>query len=255
MGERVGESDVRPREREGVEVSVNPDEQPENPLNPDQPEDPDAAPAPPPVEEPAEDGDQDEGEQEGEQEPEQPSEPSSYARTVEQDKKLSAETKRHTSRISEILGEEATELLTCPVCDPDLQGFMYEAQILQADTPVREAVRTALTPTNEVEYEQDPTTAECTTCRGEGRTATGSKNPRYKLQDCSRCKGYGYVPPPGALLNGTVSHEETRELVPAGGHEPIYEDVDNWGHPRLLNDGRENPNYGRQPQYIDPQFP
>ena len=251
----MGAGDARSRETEGMEMSVSPDEQPESPPSPDEPETPDAEPDTAEPEETPEEEEQGEGGDEGEQDDSPPPEPSSYARTQEQDKKLAAETKRHTSRISEIIGEEATELLTCPVCDPDLQGFMYEEQILRADTPVREAVRAALTPTNTVEYEQDPTTAECPTCLGEGRTRTGSRNPRYELTDCSRCKGYGYVPPPGALQNGTVSHDDTRELVPVGGPEPIYEDADNWGHPRLLADGRENPNYGRQPQYVDPQFP
>jgi hypothetical protein len=32
-------------------------------------------------------------------------------------------------------------------------------------------------------------------------------------------------------------------------------DSDPWGSPRLLHDGQPNPNYGRMPQYRDPNFP
>jgi hypothetical protein len=35
----------------------------------------------------------------------------------------------------------------------------------------------------------------------------------------------------------------------------VVADADAWGSPRLLDDGQENPNYGRMPQYKDKSLP
>ena len=236
-------------------MTVTPDEQPENPLHPDQPADPEAEPADPPVEgEPEEETEHIDGE-DAEQQEEAPSEPSSLAITEEQEKKLTAEVKRHTGRVSDILGDSATELLTCPVCNPDLQGFLWEGDIVNADDPIRAAVRDALAPAPSVTYKQDPGTQMCDACDGEGQTQTGSRNPQYRLKVCGNCNGFGYYPPPGLTGNGAFTAAEAQQLVAVAAGDVPIEDADSWGHPRLLSDGRENPNYGKMPQYINPNYP
>jgi hypothetical protein len=72
---------------------------------------------------------------------------------------------------------------------------------------------------------------------------------------CLRCKGQGFVgdaelptAEPVPASNGEVEFpEDTGPLVTG--------DADVWGSPRILDDGQENPNYGKMPQYKDKSLP
>lgn len=236
-------------------MTVTPDEQPENPLHPDQPADPEAEPADPPVEpEPEEEPEHIDGE-DAEQEKPQESEPSSFALSEAQGKALDKESKSHLTKVKNVLGSQWENVITCPVCDPQLGGFMYDAQLTNPDTAERQVIRDLYAPAPSVTYVQDPDTRTCPKCEGEGETLTGSKNPRYLRKVCSMCKGFGYVPPPGTEANGAFTPDESRELVAVTAGSVPQEDVDAFGHPRFLHDGRENPNFGRMPQFIDPNYP
>ena len=46
------------------------------------------------------------------------------------------------------------------------------------------------------------------------------------------------------------------EFPPPPSEGPVATgDVDIWGSPRLLDDGQENPNYGKMVQYKNPELP
>src|SRR5439155_20055471 len=42
---------------------------------------------------------------------------------------LDKEAKRHTARVAELLGDDAADAILCPLCDPQLQGFLYPAAL------------------------------------------------------------------------------------------------------------------------------
>jgi hypothetical protein len=99
----------------------------------------------------------------------------------------------------------------------------------------------------EQDYEASTIVRACAQCVGKGKVTTGSTVAGHETVTCPSCKGYGYVPPPTAA--GTVAG--SAEVVPFAPAplEPVGEqpDVDEWQEPRILPDGRENPNYGMMP--------
>src|SRR5205823_5221567 len=84
---------------------------------------------------------------------------------------------------------------------------------------------------------------------GEGKTATGSRVSGNDWRICPKCHGFGYTPPPEQGTNGAGAASEFH--APVGEHASPLEEPDNdvAGEPRLLPDGRVNPNYGKWPQY------
>src|SRR5437870_178803 len=97
---------------------------------------PDAEPA-----EPIEGGDEDAGEAgedaaaeggeaEGEQEPAAPSSSAQDEKAVEiRYGKLANENNRHARRVSEIMEEDATSLIQCPVCMDGIAGWIYPPDV------------------------------------------------------------------------------------------------------------------------------
>src|SRR6185503_4711800 len=90
---------------------------------------------------------------------------------------------------------------------------------------------------------------------GKGKVATGSSVPNFTSLICPECGGRGFYPP---SVGGTSGQGDTASI--AGAPPPVLEqadqpEVDAWGDPRVLPDGRENPNFGRMPQYKVPIEP
>lgn len=101
----------------------------------------------------------------------------------------------------------------------------------------------------EQEYEADPETRECATCKGKGKTKTGSHVAGKETRACPTCRGSGAT---GLALTDMERMSNGHKDEPWTLAEASSADAperDNWGEPRILPDGRENPNYGRQPQY------
>ena len=107
----------------------------------------------------------------------------------------------------------------------------------------------------EAEYEADPNRPACDKCKGKGKIATGSLVPEYRTMLCDSCGGKGFVQPYAKVENGSGDQEAVP--VPTEDVSADFEqaDKDEWGHPRLLDDGMLNPNYGKMPQYVDSNFP
>jgi len=147
----------------------------------------------------------------------------------------------------------------CPLCPTTHKGFIDQNILGQFPDATVNIVKRLLGIATEVEYEQDTDTRTCPKCSGHGKTKTGSLVATQATHTCATCSGYGFVPPPtrGATVsppNGNPEHLELAAVPP-----PVEDfdtpDVDNWGEPRILPDGRENPNYGRQPRFkvlVDP---
>jgi hypothetical protein len=193
---------------------------------------------------------------EGDVPPPEPAQPASDMIAEDTFRKLEAAAKAHRTKVANILGDESYGLIECPLCIASIVPGMVNLADAGNLHPEHEAiVKHYLGISREMEYAQDDQVSECPVCHGEGKTKTGSKVPQFATHDCSECRGFGYVPPPtiGARPD---ENGATHELTPADFAPPTeHADVDNWGEPRILPDGRENPNYGRQPQFKIPVPP
>ena len=224
---------------------------------PEAPQEPTEAPQEPevPVEEP-----------ETPPEPETPEEPTEEPAAPEQQglsleelekvrKKLDQSATTWRNRVSDLLGEEAQMLVPCELCDPLIPGFHWPPDVEQPRDRLHESLLEVLRTPGEPDYLEDPNTRQCGVCGGLGKTRTKGKVPGKTTRVCTTCKGIGFLStetPAAPPTNGVVAESEFE--LPT--EEPLVtEDADVWGSPRLLDDGMENPNYGKMPQYKDPSLP
>lgn len=170
-----------------------PQEQPEQP-EPEMPENGTEGPQEP-TEAPGEGGGPVEGDEPAEAPPEAPVQrtgPSSEKEIEKVFDRLGKEAKRHRDRLSEIMEDDATLLLACPLCDPLIPGFIMPTP----DVPERfPAVREFMGESPEPELPADPRSRRCEVCDGFGRVATGSRTEAHKAMVCEECKGMGAVGP------------------------------------------------------------
>lgn len=151
--------------------------------------------------------------------------------------RLGKEAKRHRDRLSEIMADDATLLLPCPLCDPLIPGFIMPTP----DVPDRfAAVREFMGESPESELPADPRSMRCEVCDGFGKVATGSRTETHKAMVCEACKGMGAVGPrfeqpqpivspvaPLAAANGPGDAavppevEAALAIVKAAGHQVI----------------------------------
>lgn len=173
----------------------------------------------------------------------------------EQRGKLARSAATWRRRVNEVLGETALHLQSCPLCEPDIPGFMFPPELV---TPYDEVQARLLEVLKEPDqpFLNDATDADrCANCLGYGKVRTGSKVPGQETKACSVCRGFGYTPPPGVDTNGSAGGQVERVAAFASGDAPLTEDADVWGSPRILPDGQMNPNYGKMPQYKDATLP
>jgi len=242
------------------------------PLEPDQPQQPEAAPDVEPVgpetpaDAPEQTPDEEQAEEAGEPlETEPPAEQPPAAQPETQGlsdeeaerigRQLDKERTRHSNRVSEIMGEWAQPLETCPLCEPNIPGFIFPPSQVQPRSELHGALLEVLKNPLAPEYETDPTKPACDTCKGLGKILTGSKVPEQIKLMCPTCKGKGWVDRSGRFVATATAPELEAVPVASNGQSEPPADVDAFGSPRLLETGMENPNYGRMPQYKDPAFP
>ena len=213
---------------------------------PDEPSEPLEAPESP--DEP-EEGDGDADEPDEPQEAAQP--PVAVGLTPEllEKRSRSAEKRFETYErgIRGLYDEEAANFLPCPLCPSDHKGLVDVRFAGRIPDEIEADVKAYLGLARPVDYRPSKVVRECPSCTGEGQVSTGSKVGTHKTRTCEECKGYGYVPPPGEPQGNGVTGPTafTPETLDRVLNEP--DDRDEWGEPRLLPDGRENPNFGRMP--------
>ena len=210
-----------------------------------QPDEP--APEPPPVE--PEPDDEPDAEPDDEPEP-APQAPPSDVLAEERFKKIGAAAKSYVTRVGGILEEEATDWLPCPLCSDSAVPMLVNVHDAgRVPAPIVDATRTYLGFAREQDYEPDAEVSECPTCKGKGKTLTGSKVPGSETRVCSKCRGCGFYPPPMTTANGTEENGHVLPFPTAASEMLGDQDVDVSGEPFILPDGRPNPNYGKWPQY------
>lgn len=207
---------------------------PENPgLNPEPDDEPEAAP--------------------------EPVQPPAQPPTPEQmEKRFSAaerELGKYARKILEIYGEQASDLIECPLCPGIHKGFVNGQDAGLVPPDIANACMAFLGFARERQYRQSSRYQTCPACDGEGKVYTGSHVPNKETIRCDDCDGGGFIPPMrgASARNGHTDAPafdlEGDPLVA----EPAEKDA--WGEPRILPDGRENPNYGKMPQFKVPVEP
>ena len=168
-------------------------------------------------------------------------------------KDAEADWKRFAARTLERWGPESANMVECPLCLPQHKGFIDLRFAGKVPQEVVRPIQQYLGIAQEVEYEQDTDTRTCPKCQGYGKTRTGSLVPTQATHMCATCSGYGFVPPPsGAPKPGGNVASAPNGASPVGAdaaEDFTHADMDEFQQPRILPDGRENPNYGRRPAY------
>lgn len=152
---------------------------------------------------------------------------------------LEGEADRHTRAVSRIMGEDALELLPCPLCEPHIPGFRFP---VTPDDEQVAAVFAVLGLGEDAEYAKGDDARPCETCAGLGQVLTGSKVPEHRLKLCRECTGAGWVHVPQPGSPPAVVPIGTAPSSPPPAAEPAP-DADPWG--RRPGD----PNYGVMPGY------
>lgn len=146
-------------------------------------------------------------------------------------------------------------LVECPLCPDQHKGFVDARAAGYVPDEIQDAVRLFFGIQREQSYELDTDYIECPKCKGKGKVGLPTHVAGKDTMGCRRCGGNGYLPPSNeAPSNG---HVETGPMV--YGLEPpatqAFDEVDEWDEPRILPDGRENPNFGKMPNRKIPVEP
>lgn len=160
---------------------------------------------------------------------------------------LTKENERHAKRVREIIGADADELAPCPLCIPNIAGYVW-GEFIPDDQ--REAVLELLGGNTTAEYADDPEGDTCPVCNGYGQVTTGSHVLEHLRRPCPACVGLGY------LTDTTRAQWEGKQAVKAtvtpptpvvqplaavSDEPPIY---DQWGRHQTHH------LYGRDPRYL-----
>ena len=213
-------------------------------------------PTPEPTEEPA--GPQEPTEEPTEA-PEPPAPPPPEGMSIEELEKVRSKLDRSATtwrnRVSDLLGEDAQMLVPCELCDPTIPGFHWPPDLEQPRDDLHAHLLDVLRTPDSPEYNQAQHVRRCQLCDGWGVVLSGSRVAGKGQVKCQMCKGNGFVgdavlPHEQPSQNGEVEVEFPDDTGPL-----VTGDADVWGSPRLLDDGQENPNYGKMPQYKNPSLP
>jgi len=170
-------------------------------------------------------------------------------------KKLEQSATTWRNRVSALLEEAAQDLVACELCLPMIPGFHWPAEVEQPRDATHARLLSVLQTPEGPALKDANNTRSCDHCDGFGRVLSGSKVAAYREIACSNCAGKGYLGGPQAPANGDAAAEFPPLTPTASEDAEPPTDVDAWGIPRLLEDGTENPNFGRTPQFWNPAYP
>lgn len=126
-------------------------------------------------------------------------------------------------RVGNIFGDDATQLMECPLCAAVAPGYLWPQDIAPLAEEQVAALRMMLNMPVATDYVQSEAFQACPKCEGLGRVRTGSKVHNHDIAECPTCFAKGYVGAPVklSLVNGNgVEHEENFTTGPTVyGHE------------------------------------
>lgn len=118
-------------------------------------------------------------------------------------------------RVGRIFGDEATQLMECPLCAATAPGYLWPPDVAPLADEQITALRLLLNMPVATDYKQTEDFIACPKCDGLGRVRTGSKVQNYEIAECPRCFAKGYVTspvtPPSNGNGGT--HEQDADLT------------------------------------------
>jgi hypothetical protein len=160
----------------------------ESPAHPGEPADPneDTEPA-----EPIEPDDDDE--------PDEPTEDQSQGKALSEQEidkrgqKLGAENVRHAKRVSEIMADDAPDLIPCPVCMDGIAGWVFLPEVAQLPPEAITRIRQLIGLPDLTTYDQAKFATQCPDCHGMGEVKTGSLVNGYEVTTCETCQKQGWV--------------------------------------------------------------
>ena len=197
--------------------------------------------------------DEDEDEDESTPEPETPQDAPQGMSEAEREKaykRVDQSYQTYVRALGKNLEEDANDLLPCPLCSATPHpAFLNMGDAGRVPQEIKDGVLHFLGFAREVEYRQSSMHRTCDLCGGEGKVQTGSKVAEWKSLPCPSCKGYGFVPPPGAAVNGSDEQAAAAVAPILDPHSNPPVDTDPSGEPRILPDGMPNPNFGKWPQF------
>lgn len=161
----------------------------------------------------------------------------------------------HVRKLAGLLEPLGLSLAPCPLCPEVHVGFIDLADAGRIPEEIVSVVQSFLGVQREADYLPSPTTRGCEACGGLGKVKSGSQVPNYATLTCAECKGTGFVPPPGSVSVAGTAENVMPPDPHANGFTAPTSDADAWGSPRLLDNGLENPNYGKMPQYKSAALP
>jgi hypothetical protein len=156
----------------------------------------------------------------------------------------------YKAAIDRNLPDEVNDRIGCVLCySGSYPGFLNKHDLGRVPEEVQANVQMFLGFAREKTYRQHPALSTCQVCGGETKVETGAKAGDYIVIPCDNCNGYGYTPPPGKSAPANGHQVTDAEHVAANLADLETPDRDNWGEPRVLPDGTLNANYGKMPQY------
>lgn len=161
--------------------------------------------------------------------------------------KLTRERDRHVKRIGEIMGDDATALLPCELCEPTIQGFRWP---FVADDDPRAAILALLGGDDAAPMLQDPDAQVCDVCNGHGATLTGSRVQATATKPCAKCGAKGWTTEQertsyeATVGARKVADELAQHALAVPAPSPTTPSVDPWGRPAGA------PFFGTNPDYM-----
>jgi rubrerythrin len=131
-------------------------------------------------------------------------------------KQLDAEKQRHAKRLGEIMGDDAADLIQCPVCMDGIDGYIFPPDAVPLPDEAIGRIRQVIGLPDLATFAWAKDTEQCPECKGKGKTRTGSDVPGYDVKECGTCASRGWVNLPGAApadwANGTTPPVATGPL-------------------------------------------
>lgn len=143
--------------------------------------------------------------------------------------------------------EYAHDLIECPMCPDMHKGYLNIHDAGRVPEDIKTAVMQFLGFAREVDYPHSSQHRTCQECDGLGKVRTGSRVPGKETVGCAACHGAGFIGPQAATGNGHTEIDPSLSGPLVHGLDTPTDEVDEWGEPRILPDGRENPNFGKMP--------
>ncbi len=170
-------------------------------------------------------------------------------------KKIESRATTYRNAVADLLGDAIFGFTPCPLCSDGIMGHLPPLEDAQPSTDLEARLLDVLKTPSAPEYRDAPNVRQCGTCAGWGSVLSGSRVAGKERVLCPTCKGNGFqgdlaVAPLAPSTNGVVEYE-----MPVDNEPLVSADADIWGSPRVLDDGQDNPNYGKMPQYKNPALP